>query len=55
MSLIRVAKDEFNEPLFCFNDVCKSLELTNTKHAKRSIGEKVIIFALKVSFLIQKV
>lgn len=35
--LIRVAKDEFNEPLFCLNDVCKSLELTNTNHAKRSI------------------
>ncbi|WP_270986221.1 Bro-N domain-containing protein [Campylobacter upsaliensis] len=25
---IRVAKDEFNEPLFCLSDVCRSLELT---------------------------
>lgn len=35
--LIRVAKDEFNEPLFCLNDVCKSLGLTNTNNAKKSI------------------
>ncbi|ULO01354.1 hypothetical protein AVANS_0724 [Campylobacter sp. RM5004] len=35
--LVRVAKDENNEPLFCLNDACKSLELTNTNHAKKSI------------------
>lgn len=35
--LIRVAKDEFNEPLFCLNDVCKSLGLVDTRQSRKSI------------------
>lgn len=35
--LIRVAKDEFNEPLFCLNDVCESLGLVDTRQSRKSI------------------
>lgn len=34
---IRVAVDEKNEPLFCLNDVCKVLELTNASVVKNAI------------------
>ena len=37
---VRVAVDENNEPLFCFSDVCKVLELTNASVVKNAIASE---------------
>lgn len=35
---IRVIKDENNEPLFCLTDICKILELSNSRMVAEAIN-----------------
>ena len=35
---VRVAVDENNEPLFCLNDVCKALDISDPKQVRDTIN-----------------
>ena len=43
-SSVRIAFDANNEPLFCFPDVCKALDIKNAHTSRFSLNEKGIHF-----------